>query len=75
MTFIPTPMAIGLVSVLFGIGHWASGNPLIVLLDVLLVIVDSIFYGVLFARSKNVFVSWIAYLLADLFAIGFFLVL
>ncbi len=71
--FMPTPLAIGLVSVVFGIGHWASGDPLIVALDVLLVVVDSVFYGLIFARSKNIYVAWLAHCLANLFAVGFVL--
>jgi len=73
--FISAPVAIGIVSVIFGIGHWAPGDPVIVTIDILLVILDSVFYGIIFARSKNVFVSWIAHFLADLFAISFFLFL
>ncbi len=73
--FIPAPAAIGIVSVVFGIGHWAKGDPVIVMIDILLVIVDSVFYGIIFARSKNVYVAWIAHFLANLFAIGFFLLL
>jgi membrane protease YdiL (CAAX protease family) len=68
--FIPTPAAIGIVSVVFGIGHWASGDPVIVLIDVLLVIVDSTFYGIIFARSKNIYVAWFTHLFANLFALG-----
>jgi uncharacterized protein len=68
--FIPTPAAIGIVSVVFGISHWAGGNPLIVLLDILLVILDGILYGVIFARCRNVYVAWMAHFLADLCALG-----
>ena len=73
--FIPAPAAIGIVSVVFGIGHWAKGDPVIVMIDVLLVIADSVLYGIIFARSKNVYVAWIAHFLADLFALGFVLLL
>lgn len=68
--FIPTPVAIGVVSIVFGVAHWAKGDPAIVAADVLLVMVDSVLYGIIFARSKNVYVSWAAHLLADLFALG-----
>lgn len=73
--FIPAPTAIVIVSILFGIGHWVPGDPLIAASDILLVILDSLLYGIIFARSKNVFVSWIAHFLANFFAIGFFLFL
>jgi membrane protease YdiL (CAAX protease family) len=73
--FIPMTAAIGIVSIVFGIAHWTRGDPVIVLIDILLVILDSVFYGVIFARSKNVYVSWIAHFLADLFALGFVLLI
>ena len=73
--FIPTPFAIGIVSVVFGIGHWSSGNQLIVLIDVLLVIVDSTFYGIIFARSKNIYATWLTHFLANLFAMGLVILL
>jgi membrane protease YdiL (CAAX protease family) len=73
--YIPTAVAIGIVSVVFGITHWTTGALVIVLIDVLLVIVDGVIYGIIFARTKNVFVSWIAHFLADLFALGFILFL
>jgi len=53
----PAPAAIGIASVVFGIGHWAKGVPVIVMIDVLLVIVDSVLYGIIFARSKNVYAA------------------
>jgi membrane protease YdiL (CAAX protease family) len=73
--FIRTPVAIGIVSVVFGIAHWTKGDPVIVMTDVLLVIVDSVFFGIIFARSKNVYVAWIAHFLGDLFSLVFFIML
>lgn len=69
--FLPAPVAIGVVSVIFGIGHWASGDPVIVGIDVLLVILDSILYGAIFARSKNIYVVWFTHCLANLTAFWF----
>ena len=73
--FISMPAAIGITSFIFGIGHWATGNPLIVGLDILLVSVDSVLYGIIFARSKNVYVSWIAHFLANLVSLTLFTLL
>jgi len=70
--FIPMPFAIGITSLIFSLGHLAAGDPMIVLIDILLIILDSIFYGIIFARSKNIFVVWIAHFLANLFAIIFY---
>jgi hypothetical protein len=40
-----------------------------------MVLVDSIIYGVIFARSNNVFVSWAAHFLADIAGVVFLLAL
>jgi membrane protease YdiL (CAAX protease family) len=73
--FIRTPVAIGIVSVVFGIAHWTEGDLVIVTTDVLLVIVDSVFLGIIFTRCKNVYVAWIAHFLGDLFGLVFFIIL
>ncbi len=64
--FAPAPAAIGVVAVAFGLAHLSRGDPGVVAADVALVILDGVLYGVIFARSRNVFVSWIAHLAADL---------
>ena len=60
---------------MFGIAHWTKGDPVIVMIDVLLVIVDSVFFGIIFARSKNVYTAWISHFLGDLFGLVFFIML
>ena len=73
--FMPLPAAIGLVTVVFGLAHYAPGNLLIVAVDILLVMVDSVLYGLIFARGKNLLVAWLAHFLADVMAIVFLLLL
>jgi uncharacterized protein len=60
-------------SVVFGIQHFTPGNPAIVIADMFLVVVDGIFYGWIYFRSKNVFISWFAHVLADI--VGFIILL
>ena len=67
--FIRTPIAILAVSVVFGLMHWAQGDPLVAIVDVALVVLDSILYGIVFSRGKNVYVAWLAHLLADVVAV------
>ncbi len=67
--FLPVWAAIGLSSVVFGLMHFAAGPALIVFVDIALVVLDSIIYGIIYARSNNVFVSWIAHFMADVVAI------
>ncbi len=64
--FIGAPSAIGITSLLFGLAHFSSGPPLLVLMDVGLIVVDSVLYGVMFARRKNLWPVWLAHLLGDI---------
>jgi membrane protease YdiL (CAAX protease family) len=64
--FIGIPVAVGVASILFGLAHFAPGPGLVVLTDIGLIIVDSILYGVMFARRNNLWVVWLAHLLGDI---------
>jgi hypothetical protein len=44
--------------------HFSIGPALIVIFDLLSVFIDSTFFGIIFQRSHNVFVAWIAHFLA-----------
>ena len=67
--FIGIPAAVGVASVLFGLAHFAPGPGFVVLTDIGLIIVDSILYGVMFARRNNLWVVWLAHLLGDIFGL------
>ena len=67
--FIGVPAAIGVASLLFGLAHFEVGPGLVVFTDVGLIFVDSLLYGVLFARRNNLWVVWLAHLLGDLFGL------
>ena len=73
--FIKTPIAILAVSVVFGLMHWAQGNPVVAIVDVALVVLDSIIYGIIFSREKNLYVAWFTHFLSDVVAIILFFVL
>ncbi len=68
-SFIGIPAAVGVASFLFGLAHFAPGPGWIVLTDIGLVAVDSILYGVMFARRNNLWVVWLAHLLGDIFGL------
>ncbi len=61
--------AIGVASLLFGLAHFAPGPVPVVALDLGLIFIDSIIYGVIFARSKNIWLVWLAHLLGDIFGL------
>jgi membrane protease YdiL (CAAX protease family) len=59
------PAAVGVASILFGLAHFAPDPGLVVVVDVGLIVIDSVLYGVLFARRNNLWVVWLAHLLGD----------
>lgn len=73
--FIPQSMAIVAASVLFGISHWSPGNPAVVLADISGVILDGIFYGWIYSRSRSILVSWMAHFLSDVVGLSMLLLM
>ncbi len=56
-------------SLLFAIGHFNQGNPVIVIYDIFFVFINSILYGIIFYKSKNAWVSAISHFAANLFSV------
>ena len=71
--FIKTPLAIGIISVVFALMLYSPGPLGVVVVDLGLIVIDSILYGTIFARSQNIFVSWMAHALADIVGVGLLL--
>lgn len=53
-------------SALFAICHYTQGNMVVVLYDLLFIFINTIFYGIIFRKSDNAFVSTLAHFLANL---------
>lgn len=68
--FMPVAAAVVVVSVLFAAMHFAPGPAVLVAVDLGGVVVDSILYGFIFARGRNLWVAWLAHYAADAFALG-----
>jgi membrane protease YdiL (CAAX protease family) len=73
--FIKTPVAILVVSVIFGLMHWSPGDLWVTIVDVGLVVLDSIFFGFIFSRGKNLYVAWLTHFLANVVAVVFLFIL
>ena len=58
-------VAVVIASFIFGLQHFTSGSPAIVAVDLAGVFVDGMFYGWIFSRCRNIFVSWSAHTAAD----------
>jgi membrane protease YdiL (CAAX protease family) len=59
-------VAVIIASIVFSLQHFTPGSPAIVAVDLAGVFVDGMFYGWIFSRCRNVFVSWSAHTAADL---------
>lgn len=70
MGFIPS---IIITSILFSLGHFAYDVPLIVVIDLVEIFIDSIFYGLVFKETDNAFCSWLSHFLSNLIAVFLFL--
>ena len=69
--FIGIPAAIAVASLVFGISHYSPGPFAIVALDISSIVFDSILFGIIYARSNNLIVSWAAHLLGDILGLVF----
>jgi uncharacterized protein len=68
--FVKTPIAIVLVSVIFGLMHWSEGDLAVTIVDVALVTLDSIIFGLIFSRGKNLYVAWLTHFLVDIVGVA-----
>ena len=65
--FIYPRLAILLTSIVFALVHYTPGVMVVVVMDLLSVFVDSILFGIIFERSRNVFASTLAHFLGNSF--------
>jgi membrane protease YdiL (CAAX protease family) len=63
--YLGAPLAIVIASILFGFAHYAPGSFWIVFLDVGMIIVDSVLFGIIFKRSGNLVVTWLAHFIGN----------
>jgi membrane protease YdiL (CAAX protease family) len=68
-SFIKAPVAILLASVVFAFMHYSPGPLLVVSVDIGMIFIDSLFYGIMFNRKNNLIVVWLAHLLGDIFGL------
>jgi membrane protease YdiL (CAAX protease family) len=64
---VGTPVAIVIAAALFALAHAVavSGNPQVVLFDVGGVFLDGLFFGLIWARTHNLAVTWLTHYAAD----------
>ena len=73
LPFVP---ALLITAMLFSICHFTIGSLVVVLYDLLFIVVNAVFYGLVYKRSNNIVVSTISHFIANLVGIfGLFLVM
>ena len=63
---IPFLPSLIISTILFSICHYTQGNLIVVLYDLLFVFINTIFYGIIFYKSDNAYVSTLSHFLANL---------
>ncbi|EOO12393.1 MULTISPECIES: CPBP family intramembrane glutamic endopeptidase [Bacillus] len=58
-----------LSSIIFTLMHISIGNFIVVLIDLITVFIDSMIFGVIFYKTKNIYISWIAHASANIVAV------
>lgn len=56
-------------SLLFALGHITKGSPTIVAYDVFFIFINSVFYGIIFYKTNNAWISTISHFTANLFSV------
>lgn len=59
-------------SLLFALGHFKNGNPVVVAYGLFFIFINSVLYGVIFHKTKNAWVSGIAHFAANMFEVMLF---
>jgi membrane protease YdiL (CAAX protease family) len=69
--FIGTPAAILFASIMFGLVHsvGTSGSLRVILTDVAGVAIDGAFFGVIYAKTHNLALTWATHFTADVFGL------
>lgn len=67
--FLGTALSIIIPSVVFSFMHYSSGSIIVVAYDIFTIFIDSLVYGAIYYRTKNIFASWIPHYLADIIGV------
>lgn len=62
-------------SLIFALGHYKSGNPVLVIFGLTFTFINSVLYGVIFHKTKNAWVSAIAHFAANMFEVTLYVLL
>lgn len=72
-TLLKPAYAIAITSFFFSIGHYSSGAVFVVLYDLVFIFIDSLLYGMIFQKTKNVYCCAFSHFIANV--VGVFILL
>lgn len=75
MKVLSPVMAIAISSILFTVGHYAVGNPPLVLYGLSFTLINGTVFGLIFYKTRNVWVSTLAHFLANMMELFLYTVL
>jgi len=73
--FIKPHLSIGATSVIFALAHFTRGSGIIVGYDLFFILINSVIYGYIFYKTKNVYASTFAHFIANVLGAYILLVL
>lgn len=66
---LPFPLALLITASLFSVCHFSIDSVAVVLYDLLFIIINAVFYGLVYKRSHNIIVCTVSHFLANLFGV------
>ena len=72
---LPIVPALLITSLLFSLGHYKQGNTIVILYGLIFTFINSIFYGVIFHKTKNAWVSTLSHFVANVFEVILFVLI
>lgn len=67
--YLPITPTLILTSIIFSLGHFAVGSIVVVSYDIFFIFLNSVFYGVIFFKTNNAWISSISHFIANLFSV------
>lgn len=72
---VPITSVLFFSSLLFSLGHFKAGDPVIVAYGLLIIFINSFLYGVVFHKTNNAYVSTISHFIANIFEVIIFVLI
>ncbi|HHX23039.1 MAG TPA: CPBP family intramembrane metalloprotease [Thermoanaerobacterales bacterium] len=69
---LPIVPVLFISSLLFTLGHYEAGNNMVIIYGLIFTFINSIFYGIIFHKTKNAWISTFSHFAANIFEVLLF---